>query len=75
MPESYAGWTMVALASAFWADQVAAVPPSRRLLLLPHCLRKAETCPAKYNAVGLLCENCGACDLSALRTHAEGARL
>ena len=71
LPETHVGWTMVALASAFWADQVAAVPPSRRLLLLPHCLRKAETCPAKYNAVQLLCESCGACDLSALRNHAE----
>ncbi len=38
LPEGYAGWTMVALASAFWHDQVAAVPHGRRLLLLPHCL-------------------------------------
>jgi geranylgeranyl diphosphate synthase, type II len=31
----YLGWTMVVLASEFWRDQVAAVPHSRRLLLLP----------------------------------------
>ena len=30
LAEGYLGWTMVALVSAFWHDQVAAVPPSRR---------------------------------------------
>src|SRR5574340_898556 len=39
LPEGFLGWTMVALASAFWEDQVAAVPAHRRLLLLPRCLR------------------------------------
>lgn len=71
LPDCFTGWTMVALASAFWSDQVAAVPPSRRLLLLPHCLRDVERCPAEFNAVGLVCRNCGACPLGALRTEAE----
>ncbi len=35
LPEGYVGWTMVVLSSEFWRDQVAAVPHSRRLLLLP----------------------------------------
>ena len=42
LPEGYVGWMMVVLASEFWRDQVAAVPPSRRLFLLPHCLKHAE---------------------------------
>ncbi|MFZ5833226.1 MAG: polyprenyl synthetase family protein [Planctomycetota bacterium] len=67
LPAAYVGWTMVALASSFWEDQVAAVPPERRLLLLPHCLRHAERCRAEYNALGLLCQNCGACTLAALK--------
>jgi hypothetical protein len=46
-PEGYVGWMMVVLASEFWKDQVAAVPPSRRLFLLPHCLKHAEGCPAE----------------------------
>ena len=71
LPEAYAGWTMVALASAFWEDQVAAVPYDRRLLLLPHCLRNATACPAECNELGLLCVNCGACDLTHLRAEAE----
>jgi geranylgeranyl pyrophosphate synthase len=67
LPEAYLGFTMVLLGSAFWRDQVAAIPIPRRLLLLPHCLRSAETCPALYNEVGLLCQDCGACRLSELR--------
>lgn len=35
LPESYLGWTMVVLWSEFWREQIAAVPLSRRLLLLP----------------------------------------
>ena len=71
LPESYLGWTMVTLASAFWHDQVAAVPHNRRLLLLPDCLRNEKACPAECDATGLLCEDCGACSLSDLRAEAQ----
>ncbi len=71
LPGEYAGWTMVAIASRFWAEQVEAVPFSRRLLLLPHCLRKAETCPAQFDRLGLICQHCGACDLHQLARRAE----
>jgi geranylgeranyl pyrophosphate synthase len=69
--EGYLGWTMVALATAFWHDQVAAVPPSRRLFLLPHCLKHAEGCPADYDDFGLECKKCGACSIADFRTAAE----
>ncbi len=69
--EGYVGWTMVVLSSEFWRDQVAAVPPSRRLLLLPHCLKHAEGCPADYDQYGLECERCGACCIADFRTRAE----
>jgi geranylgeranyl pyrophosphate synthase len=69
--EQYAGWAMVMLGSEFWREQVAAVPFERRLLLLPHCLRNAETCPAEYGALGLVCQDCGACRLTELRAEAE----
>ena len=71
LPEGYVGWTMVALASAFWEDQVAAVPYSRRLFLLPHCLKHAEGCPAEYDEFGLDCRRCGACTIADFRTRAE----
>lgn len=71
MPEGYLGWAMVVLASEFWRDQVAATPPSRRLFLLPHCLKHAEGCPADYDEFGLDCRKCGACSIADFRTVAE----
>jgi geranylgeranyl pyrophosphate synthase len=71
LDEGLVGWTMVMLASAFWRDQVAATPPSRRLLLLPHCLKQADGCPAEYDELGLDCRDCGACSIADLRATAE----
>jgi geranylgeranyl pyrophosphate synthase len=71
LPEGFVGWTMVMLASEFWRDQVAAIPPSRRLFLLPHCLKHAQGCPADYDEFGLDCKTCGACSIADFRTIAE----
>ncbi len=71
LAENYLGWTMVALASAFWRDQVAAIPPSRRLFLLPHCLKHTQQCTAEYNEFGLDCRRCGACSIGDFRGVAE----
>ena len=71
LPEGLLGWTMVLLASAFWTDQVASIPPSRRLFLLPHCLKHAEGCPADYDQFGLDCKTCGACSIADFRGIAE----
>ncbi len=70
-PESFLGWAMVILASEFWRDQVASVPPERRLFLLPHCLKHAEGCPADYDQYGLDCKTCGACSIADFRTTAD----
>lgn len=71
LPESYLGWTMVMLASAFWHDQVAAVPHERRLFLLPHCLKDADQCAAPYTEAGLNCDSCGACAVGDFRALAQ----
>ena len=71
LAEGFVGWTMVVLSSEFWRNQVAAVPPERRLLLLPHCLKHAEGCPADYDQFGLDCEKCGACSIADFRQQAE----
>ena len=71
LPDDYLGWTMVALGTAFWREQVVAIPHDRRLLLLPHCMRNAEICRAEYDEFGLQCRGCGACHLAELRQHAE----
>ncbi len=71
MDEGYLGWAMVGITSAYYADQVAVIPPERRLLLLPHCLKHAEGCPADYDEFGLDCERCGACSIADFRGIAE----
>lgn len=69
--EQYLGFTMVMLSNEFWRDQVAAIPFHRRLLLVPHCLKNAEGCPAEYDDLGLDCKKCGACHVGDFRTKAE----
>jgi geranylgeranyl pyrophosphate synthase len=69
--EQYLGFTMVMLSNEFWRDQVAAIPFHRRLLLVPHCLKNAEGCPADYDEFGLDCKKCGACHVGDFRTKAE----
>jgi geranylgeranyl pyrophosphate synthase len=71
MPEGYLGWIMVVLSGEFWRDAVAAVPPERRLFLLPHCLKHAEGCPAEYDQFGMNCKKCGACSIADFRATAE----
>jgi geranylgeranyl pyrophosphate synthase len=71
LPEAFLGWTLVVLSSEFWRDQIAIVPPERRLLLLPHCLKHTEGCPADYDQYGLDCKQCGACCIADFRTRAE----
>lgn len=69
--EQYLGFTMVCLANEFWREQVAAIDFKRRLLLLPHCLKNAEGCPADYDEFGLDCKKCGACSVADFKVKAE----
>src|SRR5438067_1316214 len=69
--EQYLGFTMVALTNEFWREQVSAVDFKRRLLLLPHCLKHSEGCPADYDEFGLDCRKCGACSVADFKTKAE----
>ncbi|HUV38416.1 MAG TPA: DUF116 domain-containing protein, partial [Planctomycetota bacterium] len=71
LPVAHLGFAMVALSNEFWRPQFAAIPFRRRLLLLPHCLRRLDLCQGTYNRLGLECVNCGACPIGALKTEAE----
>src|SRR5437660_10764353 len=62
---------MVAITNEFWRDQVSATDFKRRLLLLPHCLKHAEGCPADYDEFGLDCKKCGACSVADFKIKAE----
>ncbi len=65
------GFTMVSVNNEFWRGPFAAVPPSRRLLLLPHCLRHVKECKGSYDERGLACVACGACSLAGVKAEAE----
>jgi len=71
LPEKYLGFAMVLIGNFFWKQQFLAIPFERRMLLLPHCLKHAEGCPAEYDQLGLDCEACGACSIADYKTRAE----
>ncbi len=71
LPEGYTGFTLVSIANEFWREQIASIPFNRRLLLLPHCLKNAEGCPADYDEFGLDCRKCGACSVADFKVKAE----
>jgi geranylgeranyl pyrophosphate synthase len=71
LAEQYLGFAMVCLSNEFWREQVQAIDFSRRLFLLPHCLKHAEGCPADYDEFGLDCRKCGACSVADFKTRAE----
>jgi geranylgeranyl pyrophosphate synthase len=71
MPEGYLGFTMVLVGNFFWKQQFLSIPFERRMLLLPHCLKHAEGCPADYDEFGLDCEKCGACSIADYKVRAE----
>lgn len=71
LPEKYLGFAMVMIGNFFWKRQFLAIPFHRRMLLLPHCLKHAEGCPAEYTQFGLDCERCGACSIADYKVRAE----
>lgn len=71
LPERFLGFAMVLIGNFFWKRQFLATPFERRLLLLPHCLKHAEGCPAEYSQFGLECEKCGACSVADYKVRAE----
>ena len=71
LDEKYLGFAAVMIGNAVWRRQFLATPFDRRLLLLPHCLKHAEGCPAEYDEFGLDCEKCGACSIADYKVTAE----
>lgn len=61
LPQDCLRYATVILSNALWRDTVAGIPFSRRLLLLPQCLRDSRSCPARVDEYGLVCARCGRC--------------
>jgi uncharacterized protein len=54
-------------------DQLSAIVPSERVLLLSHCMRPSQTCPAKFNKEGLQCLD--DCRLDCVLLHVRKAAI
>ncbi len=67
----YIGFAMVSLSNAYWANAFASVPFSRRLLLLPHCLRSSTSCTAIYSGDSLVGAHCSLCPIGDIQSQAE----
>ncbi len=68
MESSYTGWAMVAMAGEYWKQDIIRIPKSRRLLLLPQCLRNSTACRGTFDGDELICAHCGQCVLDELIT-------
>lgn len=47
------------------------IPFNERALFLSHCLKNSEKCKAGLTDNGLICEECGCCDIFGLKREAE----
>lgn len=69
---SYLGFAMICANNAFWREPFAGVPYSRRVLLLPRCLRDSASCRAVLDGEGLHCQRCGRCRIGNTIEQAAG---
>ena len=69
--DKYHAFIMVCCGNAIWRKVVGAVPYNRRILLLPQCLKSSKLCTAVQDDLGLLCSECGNCNLSGFLREAE----
>ncbi len=65
------GFVTVLVGNEVWRSAVAGTPYERRILLLPQCLKSSAACRAKFDALGLLCEECGRCAIGTIQREAE----
>lgn len=68
---SYIDFLAVLVNNQIWRQAVAATAYEKRLLLLPKCLRNNDNCPADFDSMGLVCENCGLCSIGDIKSQAE----
>lgn len=71
LPPALSDITRILIGNAVWRDAVAATPFDRRILLLPQCLKSSTACQGEYDALGLLCAECGKCAIHAVQHEAE----
>jgi geranylgeranyl diphosphate synthase, type II len=68
---SYQAFVMVCIGNAIWRPVVGSIPFTRRMLLLPQCLKNSNLCQGRQDELGLLCSECGNCNISGFLRQAE----
>jgi len=69
--KSLKAFVMVCCGNSIWRPVVGAIPFNRRMLLLPQCLKNSNMCNAQQDELGLLCSECGNCNISGFLREAE----
>jgi len=69
--KAYEKLLAVMVSNEAWSSVVGSIPFERRILLLPKCFRDVEGCPAQIDELGVLCEECGRCDIGDIMREAE----
>jgi len=69
--ESNKAFIMVCAGNAVWRPIVGSIPFDRRMLLLPMCLRNSKLCRGEEDELGLLCSECGNCNICCFLKEAE----
>lgn len=69
--KSFKAFVMVCCGNAIWRTVVGAIPFDRRMLMLPHCLKNSNMCKGSIDELGLLCTECGNCNISGFLREAE----
>lgn len=69
--KSFKAFVMVCCGNAIWRTVVGAIPFDRRMLMLPHCLKNSNMCKGSMDELGLLCTECGNCNISGFLHEAE----
>ena len=64
-------YTHIELRNSLNESRFKQVPYNERMLLLPHCLRNAKECNAKYSDDGLDCLKCNKCKIPEIAKLAE----
>ncbi len=69
--EEYIDFTIVLIGNETWRKTVEATPFSRRLLLLPQCLKDNLSCQGVFDELGLNCAGCKSCPIDDILIEAE----
>ncbi len=67
----YIDFLAILVNNQVWRQAVSATPYEKRLLLLAKCLRDEQNCPAEFDNLGLICENCGRCVIGDIKSQAD----